>query len=116
MRRSHTAILERGEALRGDFATEPYEAGWASEALVFLRLLAAQPTGTNEPAPPAAVSARVQISPDGMHWVDEGTTLPPDGDVRFARVREFGNWLRVAGTVSPPGAEVRALVYLVLKE
>jgi hypothetical protein len=125
--------VERGEPLRGTFATEPYEAGWATEALVFVRLLEA-PAG-------ARVRARVQISPDGMHWADEGTALPEvtglgtsggstdraagadggaDGDGTgvpvFARVREFGNWLRVAGSVTPGDASVRALVYFVLKE
>jgi hypothetical protein len=135
MRRSYTAVVERGEPLQGRFATEPYEAGWATEALVFVRVLEA-PAG-------ARVRARVQISPDGMHWADEGTTLPevtgpgtsggstdgaagpdagPDGSADgmsvpvFARVREFGNWLRVAGSVTPGDASVRALVYFVLKE
>lgn len=108
MRRSYTAVLERGEPLAGEWATEPYEAGWASEALFFVRLLEAPPT--------AAITARVQLSPDGMRWVDEGTALPALHDgLTFVRVREFGNWLRLAGTVS--GAhQVRALIYLTLKE
>ena len=108
MRRSYTAVVERGEPLAGEWATEPYEVGWATEALFFVRLLDAPPT--------ARLLARVQLSPDGMHWVDEGTTLPELRDgLAFARVREFGNWLRLAGTVS--GAdELRALIYLTLKE
>jgi hypothetical protein len=108
MRRSYTAVLERGEPLAGEWATEPYEAGWASEALFFVRLLEAPAT--------AGITARVQLSPDGMRWVDEGTALPELRDgLAFARVREFGNWLRLAGTVS--GADqVRALIYLTLKE
>jgi hypothetical protein len=109
MRRSYTAVVERGEPLSGDFATEPYEAGWATEAVVFVRLLDAPPN--------VALSGRIQISPDGMHWIDEGTTLPPlVGGMTFVRVREFGNWLRVAGSVAPAGTAVRALVYLALKE
>jgi hypothetical protein len=102
-------VVERGEPLSGDFATEPYEAGWATEAIVFVRLL--------ETAPNVALSARVQISPDGLHWIDEGTELPPlAGGMAFARVREFGNWLRLAGSVAPAGTAVRALIYLALKE
>ncbi len=31
-------FIERGQPLAGEFATEPYEAGWASEALFFVRL------------------------------------------------------------------------------
>ena len=112
MRRSYTAVLERGEPLGREWATEPYEAGWATQALFFVRLL-------EEPDAAGAaqiLSARVQLSPDGMHWSDEGTTLPElvDGQA-FARVREFGNWLRLAGTVSG-ASQVRALIYLVLKE
>ncbi|SRR6266542_2225168 len=108
MRRSYTAVVERGEPLAGEWATEPYEAGWATEALFFVRLL---------DGPPAArLTARVQLSPDGMHWIDEGTTLPELHDgAAFVRVREFGNWLRLAGTVSG-AADLRALIYLALKE
>ena len=111
MRRSYTAVVERGEPLEDAWATEPYEAGWASEALVFVRLL--------EGPPGATLTSGAQLSPDGMHWVDEGTTLPPASAERplaFARLREFGNWLRLAGSVTPTGASVRALVYTALKE
>ena len=111
MRRSTTAVLERGIPLGAEFATEPYEAGWASEALVFLRLLEAPPGTT--------VESRLQLSPDGMHWVDAGTALPAlsaGDDLVFGRLREFGNWLRVAGTVTPPDAAARVLIYLVAKE
>src|SRR5688572_24661753 len=109
MRRSYTAVVERGEPLTGDFTTEPYEAGWATEAVAFVRLIEARADVT--------LSARVQISPDGLHWIDEGTALPDlvEG-MAFARVREFGNWLRLAGTVGPAGTSVRGLVYFVLKE
>jgi hypothetical protein len=109
VRRSYTAVVERGEPFVGDFATEPYEAGWASEALFFVRVLEAPPA--------ASFQARVQLSPDGLHWIDEGSAITelPDG-LGFVRVREFGNWLRLAGTVRPAGTAIRALVYLVLKE
>ena len=39
MRRSYTAVVARNEPLAGEWATEPYEAGWATEALFFVRLL-----------------------------------------------------------------------------
>lgn len=108
MRRSYTAVVERGEPLTGEWVTEPYEAGWATEALFFVRVLSEQLD--------LRIEARVQLSPDGMHWIDEGTTVPqPHAGMAFVRVREFGNWLRLAGTVTGPG-ECRALVYLVLKE
>jgi hypothetical protein len=111
MRRSHTAVIERGEPLSGEWATEPYEAGWASEAVVFARILDAPPG--------ARIQARTQLSPDGIHWVDEGTALPAldsSQPLAFVRLREFGNWLRLAGTVTPEAAQARVLIYVALKE
>jgi hypothetical protein len=111
MRRSYTAVIERGEWLTGEWATEPYEAGWASEALVFARLL--------EGPAEAQLMARAQLSPDGIHWVDEGSVLPAVSTAQplaFLRLREFGNWLRLAGQVSQEGVKVRVLVYVALKE
>jgi hypothetical protein len=109
MRQCFTAVIERAEPLGETFATEPYEGGWAEEAVLFIRTL----EGTD---PTTILRARVQISPDGIHWVDEGTDFPPlagEGLV-FARIGRFGNWLRVAGTVEGT-APARALVYVVLK-
>ena len=39
MRQSFTAVLERHSIYSQPFATEPYEAGWASEARWFVRLI-----------------------------------------------------------------------------
>src|SRR5215211_6119053 len=105
MRRSYTAVVARNERLTGDWATEPYEAGWATEALFFVRLLVdGAPPGAAPP--PVDLQARVQLSPDGLLWLDEGATLPPlAGGGAFVRVREFGNWLRLAGRLpadAPP--------------
>lgn len=105
---SHTAVVARNVRWTGPDATEPYEAGWAREAVIFVRALeAVGPAGT----------AQVQLSPDGMHWVDEGTNFPlpsqPDG-VTFARVQAFGTWLRIAVDL-PPGAAVTVMVTISLK-
>ena len=110
LRESYTQIVERNIDWTGDFASEPCEAAWASEAIFFVRALRTSGDLTN-------VIARVQISPDGMHWCDEGTTfsLPvADDAVTFARVSHFGGWLRIVGSV-PDGAAVTVIVYLVLK-
>jgi len=110
MRQSYTAILERDTEWEGRFETEPYEAAWASEAVFFVRTMA--PSGLT-----VSPQARVQISPDGIHWCDEGTTvgINPDPGLTSARVRHFGGWLRLAGDL-PPGASVRVLIALALKE
>lgn len=111
MRESNSAVVARNEAWQGACATEPHEAGWASEAILFVRAL--DVTGEAQGG-----VARVQISPDGMRWVDEGTSFPLPGgvdEVTFGRVREFGNWLRLAADV-PAGAVIRVLVTIALKE
>ncbi len=110
MRRSHTTVVERNVTWSGAFATEPLEAGWASEAIFFVRVL----EGAG-PASPAAAS--VQISPDGIHWCDEGTslTIPSAPALSFARVAHFGGWLRLAGDL-PAGSSLKVIVYCTLKE
>lgn len=109
MRESHTAILEREMPLRGCYATEPYEVAWAREAIFFVRAHTA--------APAAAHLARVQLSPDGMHWCDEGSTVRvahPGHELSHVKVGHFGGWLRLAGTV-PDDEQLVLSVQLVLK-
>jgi len=106
---SHTQPLERHRIYSGDFATEPYECALATEAIFFIRI---ESVKGEKPE----LRAQVQISPDGINWVDEGTSFEPmhDGEKAFVRVREFGGWLRLAGHV-PNGAEIEVMVHLVLK-
>jgi hypothetical protein len=109
LRESQVAVVARNERWAGTVSTEPYEAGWASEAVLFVRALS--------DAEGAAGEARVEISPDGMRWVAEGTSflLPQKADqVTFARVAHFGNWLRVTAEL-PDGAAVTVLVTYHLK-
>ncbi|MCE2449180.1 MAG: hypothetical protein J4F35_12570 [Candidatus Latescibacteria bacterium] len=111
MRQSHTAVVERNQIWEDDFVTEPYEAGWSHEAIFFVRILRAEEN--------PIVEAKVQISPDGIHWCDEGSrmnfvvqqhTLDKPS---FVRVSHYGGWLRLAGTVKH--GRVWALVHLALK-
>jgi len=110
VRQSHTVVVERNVVWEGAWSTEPYEVAWASEALFFIRGLAV--TGQLHGA-----VGRVQLSPDGIHWVDEGTeiALPAPAAVSFARVQQFGGWLRLIGEL-PTGTACKMLVYLTLKE
>lgn len=111
MRQSHTTVIERNVTWKGDFEIEPYEVAWASEAIYFIRALNAAGMSPGE-------RAQVQISPDGIHWVDEGRALPlptTPGALTFARVDHFGGWLRALGTL-PEGASLQVIVYLTLKE
>jgi len=104
-----TAVVARNECWTGEAATEPYEAGWAKEAIVFVRALKA-PKGS-------LPRARIEISADGMHWCAEGSefALPTAKDaVTFQRLAHFGNFVRVAATL-PEGAEITVLVTLHMK-
>lgn len=104
-----TAIVARNELWSGQAASEPHEAGWAREAVIFVRAL-------KEGKGPQPV-LRVEMSPDGIHWLPEGTegAMPAGRDgVTALRVRHFGNWLRVAADF-PAGAEATVLVAIHLK-
>ena len=106
---SITAIVARNETWSGDAATEPYEAGWAREAVIFVRALDT-PAGQQP-------EAEIQMSADGMHWLFEGTSilLPTEKDgVGMARVTHFGNWLRLAARFAD-GSSAKVLVTLHLK-
>ena len=110
MRQSHTAVVERNQLWEGDFITEPYEVGWSREAIFFVQVLRAE--GSPE------IRAKVQISPDGIHWCDEGSRLSFAAQhaldtPSFVRVSHYGGWLRLAGTVKD--GRVWALVHLALK-
>ena len=110
MREAITAVVARGDIWSGIAASEPYDVAWAGEAVIFLRSLGA--TGN-----PQEARAWVQISPDGLRWVDEGSMLAiPDVDgISSVRIRNFGTYLRIR-TVLPEGASFKALVTISLKE
>jgi hypothetical protein len=109
VRQNVTVVVERDRPARGAFATEPYECGWASEAIFFIRKLHAGGQLVGQ-------ALRVQISPDGMRWCDEGTLVTlSEADIDFVRVAHFGNWLRLAGELPDP-VDSRVLVALSLKE
>ena len=110
LRESYTAVVARGEHWRGEAATEPYEAAWANEAIFFLRALKVE-------GDLSGVRAKVQISADGLHWVDEGNSLtvpPTPGEVSFCRVSHFGGYLRLAAAL-PDGVHVQVVASLNLK-
>ncbi len=111
IRNTYTAVLARGEIWEGEVFTEPYEAAWAGEAVFFVRVMRVTA------GPGAVAMAQVQISPDGMHWVNEGTSMDIQAQVEalsFARVGHFGGWLRLAVTV-PAGTAMQVVATLALK-
>ena len=87
---------------------------------------AAREAAAKDKAPPLsrdlllqrAPVANVQISPDGINWVDEGSAFAPiTGEtLQFVRVMHFGGWLRLVGEVAGDGARFNVMIHLVLKE
>ena len=110
VRQSYTAVVERAQGASGRFDTEPYEVGWSTEAVVFIKV-ARLTEG-------AWVSATVQMSPDGIDWVEEGTAFEPiEGNgLYFVRLSHYGAWLRLSGEIVGPGATADLMVYIALKE
>ena len=110
MKNFYTVVLERMNEFSAGFETEPYECPWADEAMFFIRVH--EISGER-----AALNARVQVSVDGIHWIDEGTrfpTLEETGD-SFIKVSHFGGWLRLACDVSGDIPALKLTMHLVLK-
>lgn len=108
MRTFHAVVLDRLRETAADFETEPYEVGWANEAMFFVRI--------HEGSAAARMSSAVQVSTDGINWADEGSTIESAGEgVNFVRVRQFGGWLRLHNVVRPGAAPMVVTVHLVLK-
>ncbi len=111
MRQFYTVVLERMQTYTGDFQTEPYETAWAGEAMFFIRVHELKGTETK-------LRSRVQVSVDGIDWIDEGTAFPviSDEGSHFIRTSHFGGWLRLANVLEGDDASVRLTIQLVLKE
>lgn len=111
MRQSQSAVIERGAELDIDHATEPFEVAWAGEARWFVQFL--------RPAPGTRVALQVQISPDGINWIDH------DGLAAIEReavglvsipVSHFGHWLRLHVRRISGDTRPQLRIYLELKE
>lgn len=110
MRQFHTVVLERLKEVEDTLETEPYEVGWADEAILFVTL-------SKLAASKGKATVHLQVSADGINWVDEGTSLEPiekDG-TSFMRTVHFGGWLRARFTVTEAVTSVVLTTQLVLK-
>ncbi|MAE67385.1 MAG: hypothetical protein CMJ18_24255 [Phycisphaeraceae bacterium] len=111
LRRSHTAVLEKSETFNGNFETEPYEGGWASEAIWFVRAL--ELTGEKP-----VLRIFPQISPDGLFWTDkkDGPMIIVEPGLQALELRNFGGWLRLRCCLEGRNPTTKVLIYLSLKE
>lgn len=109
MRQSQTAVIERKATYSGDFATEPFEAGWAAEARWFVKVI--------DLGEGARLRLATQVSPDGLTWTDhERGQLETDAEGLYSwPVNSFGQWLRLRGSVNGDGTSATVMIYLSLK-
>lgn len=107
MQQIYTSVLARRIVIDGVYATPPYEAGWASEAVFFVQ--------TEGPHPDLTLVT--QVSPDGITWIDRGIAVTLDAADAIAEVpvANFGNWLRVTVTGATDAATARILIHLASK-
>ncbi len=106
----NTVVLERLKDFTGAFETEPYEAGWAREAIFVIRVHSMSPAD-------AVLCAAAQISVDGIEWMDEGSAFAPIGapGSYFLKVSHFGGWLRLRARFEGRPVQARLTIQLVLK-
>ncbi|MFT4256036.1 MAG: hypothetical protein QM599_03635 [Pseudoxanthomonas sp.] len=86
-----TSVVELRQRFEQTVETHPFECGWADEAIVFVE--------AHDAAPGDVVTLRVQLSPDGIRWIDEGTVLRVT-EHAMVRFTHFGGFLRLVGVVA----------------
>lgn len=106
-----TTTVEQRKDFTSAFATHPMESAWAMEAIFFL-------TVENVTGESPTLKAKVQISVDGVNWVDEGThsAVITEKGHSFIRVRHFGGWLRLWADIGGQGSCFNLTIHLALKE
>lgn len=107
MLNTNTSVLARRARITDDFATLPYEAGWAFEAVFFTQTEGDHPT----------LTLQTEISPDGITWINfgEAATLEAGQTIAVNRLTVFGNWLRLRIYGATAEHPARILVHLNLK-
>lgn len=107
MHTTYTSVLARRVRIDSDFATLPYEAGWATEAVFFTQVEGDHPE----------LEISTDISPDGINWVQRGNpqTLASDESITDNSLTVFGNWVRLRISGASEHAPARVLVHLNVK-
>lgn len=107
MLNTYTSVLARRVWIHDEFATLPYETGWASEAVFFVQAEGEHP----------GLSIAAEVSPDGITWLRRGepVALAATESIAELPLTGFGNWLRLAVTGATAERGARILVHLNLK-
>ena len=110
MRQYMLATVEQRKDVSGEMYTHPMEVAWAKEAIFFLTVEKVKNSGSH-------LEAIVQISPDGINWINEGTefkSIHSEG-LYFQKVVNFGGWLRLKMNIRDKG-HLNLTIHLSLKE
>jgi len=104
---TYTSVLARRVRITTDFATLPYEAGWAREAVFF--------TQVEGDHPPLTITT--EVSPDGVNWLARGEAqqLAEGDSIVDSPLTVFGNWVRLVIQGATEAQPARVLVHLALK-
>jgi len=104
---SATSVLERRLPISDTHHTHPYEAGWASEAVLFVQTEGAHPPLRLQP----------EMSPDGLVWVplQPATAMTAEQSVAGLQLRHFGGWIRLTITGPTAANPATVLIHLALK-
>lgn len=106
MKQFYTVVLDRLATFKSRLDSEPYEAGWADTLIAFVRI--------HEKKGNSAFKAWLQISPDGIEWIDEGSSavLEKGNNLMFFKASGFGGFLRLCLECDD---ECRVTTYFALK-
>lgn len=110
MKEFYTSVIELCQPISQHFSSEPYECGWASEALFFLTI-------HPELADFNQMVVRPKIFPDGVHWTDapgDATLVSEPGLIAMAQ-SHFGGWLRLELAVEGAAQKAMVTLHLALK-
>jgi hypothetical protein len=107
MQTTNTSVLARRARIDGGYATLPYEAGWAAEAVFFIQAEGEHPD----------LTVATEVSPDGINWIRRGTPVVLAASHSLAELPlvVFGSWLRLSVVGASPAAPARVLIHLTLK-
>ena len=109
MKTAQTVVIERDAWFDTSLTTEPFEAGWATEALWFINVLDSD--GSRWVAIP-------EISPDGANWISAPAAIPlslSSLGVHALPLDHFGVWLRLTVVPTSTAARLKLRVTLSLK-
>lgn len=107
MQTTNTSVLARRVRIDSEYATLPYEAGWATEAVFFTQAEGEHPE----------LTVTTEVSPDGITWIPRGqpSILAENETMTENSLTVFGNWLRLRVEGASEERPARVLVHINLK-